>query len=105
MIPKELLMTGPELRASRERLDLTQIQLGMLARKTTLFTQRQAVSVGKWENGTRTIPPASAELLAVKFYLLETQRATFEELVNMTLLDLLKRSLETRKGKKSRVTP
>lgn len=97
MIPKTLHMTGRQLSAWREKLELTQTQLAQLARKILTKRRRagggfdyKAGSIQKWEDGTRNIPPDLAELLLVKFYLLETGQATFEDLVNMSLADVLK---------------
>ncbi len=93
-IPK---LTGSELRARREKLCLTQAQVGQLAR--TSITQRktrtgnidqQAGTIQKWEDGTNVIPAVSAELLCAKFFLLEENLATFDHLVDTSLADILR---------------
>jgi transcriptional regulator with XRE-family HTH domain len=97
MMPESLRMTGAQLRAWREKLDLSQVQLGQLARTTITKKPRpsggfdlQANTVQRWEDGSRAISAAVAELISVKLYLLETDQAIFEDLIDMSLADVLK---------------
>lgn len=84
-------MTGKELRALREKHSLTQTQMAQLVRKQLQprVGRKQSAQLGNWENGTTPIPPAMAELIRAKLYLLEKELATFEGLVKYSLDELL----------------
>ncbi len=85
-------LTGEQLRALREQHGLTQRQLGQLARSTILTrpTGKQDVStIQKWENGTNPIPLSTLELIVAKLFLLQKGLVTFEQLVAMSLTDIL----------------
>lgn len=90
-------LTGPQLRALREKHDLSQLQLGQLARATistrpspTGGIDRQCGAVQKWEDGTNDLPAAVAELIETKLFLLEVGWATFDHLVETSLKDIMR---------------
>lgn len=86
-------MTGRELLALRQKLNLTQVQIAQLLHMNITAEGRKSAAsnqVGKWERGTAPIHPALAELLRAKLYLLETQQETFENLVKYSLEDFLR---------------
>lgn len=85
-------MTGKELQALREKHGLTQVHIAQLLHmKITAKGRKSAASnqLGKWERGAVGIPPAMAELLRAKLYLLETQQATLDDLIKYPLCELI----------------
>jgi transcriptional regulator with XRE-family HTH domain len=85
-------LTGEDLRALREKFDLTQRQLGQLARTKIDIRASgdQASAVQKWESDTTPIPLAAQELIQAKLFLLETSVATIDDLIDLSLADILR---------------
>lgn len=86
-------MTGAQLQELRVKLTLTQVQVAQLLHMRVSTRGRnsgQAIQVGSWEAGRVRIPPAMAELLRAKLHLLRTEQATFEDLIQYSLDELIR---------------
>lgn len=90
----DLNLTGSQVRALREKHGLSQIQFARIARQTVSVRRAgksdQASSVQHWENDTSVISPAISELIQTKLFLLEAQLVTFDQLVDTSLVDILR---------------
>lgn len=91
-------LTGKDLPALRSKLALSQLQLGELARATIATRpspsggiDRQCSTVQRWEDGSRVLSAPVAELIEAKLSLLEARLATFDELVDMSLAQVIAR--------------
>lgn len=89
---KGLRMTGKQLQGLRLKHDLTQLQIAQLVHLKVVMrpSGNQSNQVGNWESGRKPIPPATAELLRAKLYLLEHGLATFELLIQFSLDELMR---------------
>lgn len=87
-------MTPKQLQALREKHDLTQVQIAQLCHLKIVMrpTGNSSTQVGNWESGRKPIPPAMAELIRSKLYLLEIGSATFADLLEYSL-DVLIRDI------------
>jgi transcriptional regulator with XRE-family HTH domain len=101
--------TPAQIKQWREAHRLTQAQLGALAGASIQLgvgaagaragkgrRTEQCVAAWRWENGEREMPPATWELLQVKGVLLETKRASFEELTDGTAHQIIRLLLASR---------
>lgn len=89
-------ITGKDLPALRAKFNLTQLQLGALARasistRTTPSggTDRQCSIVQQWEAGTKPLPAPMAELIEAKLLLLELGHPV-DHLIDTSLADILR---------------
>lgn len=99
MKKKHIPLSGAQLIALREKHNLSQIQLGLLARTTITQRKRksgtsavklQASAVQKWEDNTYPIPEDAQELIEAKLYLLETKLASLEDLLKWPLVEIMR---------------